>query len=710
MSTKKRSRAEDDEIGNNFDSAMLENSSMLGNLPDVDAPLSKRRRIEENKENNESGSEEDLFINFQYILNNRIENDITDEEIDTRLETWERMWVVNDNENKSDIDIMQKLERLFPIHTRSGGRNFSNCKELLNTYLAQLDELKQRATRNQMLEQRGEDRESAKRLSMFDLVLNGIIFGFNTRASLLRTKHMANSQNLHAIPNAFAAVQSIVNDDEEEEKLDGCSKYMKFLYTVAWERTYRKKNECLYEPIYHDLNYTYAWKLVGDFDWFIWNAFKPKEINYEMWKCVTSKSQVASQAKKQLTNTSDPMLPELKQKQGSWSFTNGVYFGQIDTFYEYGSEEIKELSRDFATTKFFNMEFDNDAFETILNEAEEEFDEMNERKGDEGETYWGERAPWTKLKTPLIDKILDDQKLSPRMKRWIWVLLGRLLFPVGKHDTWQVMPFFKGIAGSGKSTLLKVIQMLFDPEDVSILTDQVEKMFGLESLSTGKIILGYDIGRNLGLSQMDWQSMVSGEGVVIRRKNRTAISLPNWTIPQVYAGNQPPTWNDNAGSVSRRYMIIEFMHPVRNVNTTLFSDIKKNIPIILKKMILAYLDAVDSYGNIGLWTIVPQEFRDSANRLRKATNALFAFIDSKHVITNKQIGVDNGAILYQSMESFNDAFKQFCNDKRYAYKRLERDYVCDVFARFGISIAENYTPSNGDEVGEYLLGCVLTEG
>ena len=56
----------------------------------------------------------------------------------------------------------------------------------------------------------------------------------------------------------------------------------------------------------------------------------------------------------------------------------------------------------------------------------------------------------TAPETPLLTKVLDEQDMSPAVQEVLMVLTGRLLFPVGTLDNWQVAPFLHGIAGTGK--------------------------------------------------------------------------------------------------------------------------------------------------------------------------------------------------------------------------------------------------------------------
>lgn len=119
--------------------------------------------------------------------------------------------------------------------------------------------------------------------------------------------------------------------------------------------------------------------------------------------------------------------------------------------------------------------------------------------------------PMDVLTTPEVDKILDDQRLTKETKRWVYILLGRLLYEVGEYDNWQVLLFFKGVAGSGKSTLAKLMRRVFPPSHVATLSSNVEPKFGLAPLYDKYLIICSEVKKDFGMNQGDLQSAVSGE-------------------------------------------------------------------------------------------------------------------------------------------------------------------------------------------------------
>lgn len=518
------------------------------------------------------------------------------------------------------------------------------------------------------------------------------------------------------------------------------------------------------------LFYTYAWKRVKRVSTIVQECYFPKKDNPQIYEIVTRcHESIEKNIKSQFEEGRDPRVVKLNKRDGSWSFKNGIYIGIENRFYTWERLQVQQLPSDFATIQYFPIIFEKEKYdmqiwnkvftweeeeEIAAREAEQEHKkhqsypsfENNDNAIDED--YLGDidAAPqqepqepgrfsdmpvladdeldaaeaearrfinefeWFKIKTPNIDQIFNTQKLSKEVQAWVWILLGRLLFANGDHDQWQVMPFFQGIAGSGKSTLLKLIHMLFDPKDVGIVKNTYEQVFGAQSLYKKKVILGMDVGKNLRLDQAELQSWISAEQCIVSIKNKEAVMIDAWTAPIAFSGNNLPNWKDNAGSISRRFIIIEFNYPVKKTDAKLEDKIRSNLGAIIKKMVMAYMSAVRLYSDVGLWSVLPKEFHDAANRLRKTTNALFAFVSSKHVETNKN---DNGqrkgrGERFISFDDFEDAFKAFCQDKNYAIHKLTHAYTCDVFSRFDITENNNYTPPFSEGSGHFLIGCDLS--
>jgi len=119
------------------------------------------------------------------------------------------------------------------------------------------------------------------------------------------------------------------------------------------------------------------------------------------------------------------------------------------------------------------------------------------------ERAFNDLPDWFDIPTPNFDRILDYQEFEPAVQRWMFVFIGRLIYPLNEHDAWQVIPFLKGTASSGKSTLINVAKQLFDPVDVGTMSNNIEKKFGLSAFADKYIFLAPEIKADLQMEQAD---------------------------------------------------------------------------------------------------------------------------------------------------------------------------------------------------------------
>jgi hypothetical protein len=212
-----------------------------------------------------------------------------------------------------------------------------------------------------------------------------------------------------------------------------------------------------------------------------------------------------------------------------------------------------------------------------------------------------------------------------------------MCFDVGEIDSWQVIPFLKGIAGSGKSTLItKVFKKFYESEDVRTLSNNVERKFGLSSIYDGFMFIAPEVKGDLCLEQAEFQSLVSGEDISIACKYEKAKSV-EWKTPGILGGNEVPNWKDNSGSVLRRMLPWNFSKKVQEADPHLDEKLDKEIPAILLKCIRAYLDFAQKYSDQDIWNVVPAYFKTIQTQVAMVTNSLQNFLASEKVIYGKDL-------------------------------------------------------------------------
>jgi hypothetical protein len=201
----------------------------------------------------------------------------------------------------------------------------------------------------------------------------------------------------------------------DAEQTNPMQKLLLFLLDTAMEKRYRKQAGCCYEPVVVDGRPTHAWRQVCEIKSFVHDAIQ-KEMSWEQWCNATTSMKNIPSAIEYLSNCRDYQFPELVKLRGVYSFRNGVYLCRDDAF-----KPASEVPDTVVACKFFDAVLDPHAGQD-----------------------------WRSIPTPSFDSILSYQGFEPDVCTWMYVMLGRLLYPLNDRDGWQVIPFMKGAASSGK--------------------------------------------------------------------------------------------------------------------------------------------------------------------------------------------------------------------------------------------------------------------
>lgn len=236
-------------------------------------------------------------------------------------------------------------------------------------------------------------------------------------------------------------------------------------------------------------------------------------------------------------------------------------------------------------------------------------------------------------KTPLWNQLLNYQLEREGDKSVcdaLEVLIGRLFFPVGLHDKYQVMPFLLGDSATGKSTICNILTKTLPKSSVGHISATHEGNFGLESIYNKRLVIIPDMPKGFHkiINQSDFQSMLSGEGVSIARKNQLAVTDRAWTAPCFGAGNYIPSYEDNSGSISRRLVVFPFKNKVEQSDSGLEKKIiEYELIYIIVKCITKYLLMVEGPGADKMyWDIAPQMLKETKEQVSKESNHLAAFL------------------------------------------------------------------------------------
>jgi len=398
---------------------------------------------------------------------------------------------------------------------------------------------------------------------------------------------------------------------------------------------------------------TRAWEKISQIGPYIETLFQ-KEGDFDMWAKFTKNGSTRKNLTEHISCCVDPQFPELVKNRHVFSYSNGLYvcrdINGTPRFYPYESDEFKRLDPRVVSSKYFDVPFDD-----------AEYDD------------------WYDIPTPNLDKILDYQKFPPEVIKCILYFIGRMLYDVNDMEKWQVVPFLKGMASTGKGKLCEIASYFYENEDVGTLSDNPEKQFGLSAIFDKFCFVAPEITSRFGLSQADFQSMVSGENVSIGIKFKTAESV-EWKVPGMFAGNEPPGYHDNSGSIQRRLVTIPFPHQVRpqDIDTELPAKLRAEVPHIMRKANEAYHWATKKFIVGGLWAYLPPLITKTRDEMALSTNAL------RHYLAEPNVAV--GADKEIPLSLFIQHFNEHCKANNLGRHKFTPDFYNGPFSAKGINV------------------------
>ena len=465
--------------------------------------------------------------------------------------------------------------------------------------------------------------------------------------------------NPTAVPQTSSTSDPSTMCDDDVESATPFQKCLIFVLDELYKAGYRRyKGHCCEEIKTIEGFRTRAWRQKMTIEDFVYSLAQ-KDDDFNNWKNFTSKGSIFRDVIDNISKCMDPQFPTIIKRRHVWSFKNGVFVGKEwdpdlgvykCSFYPYDSKEFGCLDPTIIACKYFDRQFDD--FSHLEN--------------------------WQDIPTPHFDTVLQYQKFSKEVCNWAYVMGGRLCFNIGELDTWQIIPFFKGIAKSGKSTLItKVFKKFYEGEDVGTLSNNIEKKFGLSAIKDGFMFIAPEVKGDLALEQAEFQSIVSGEDVSVAVKNKTAVSI-EWSVPGILGGNEVPGWKDNSGSVLRRILPWNFSKQVRVADPQLDEKLESELPIILLKCVKGYIDYANKYRNQDIWNAVPEYFKTIQKQVAKVANSLIHFLESTIV--------DKGKDQYVPQNLFVAAFNTHCKNNNLGQHKFHEDFYVGPFSSYDIEV------------------------
>jgi hypothetical protein len=586
----------------------------------------------------------------------------TEDQIIKIVESCEKVWGLGvkqaDFRNARELGYRQFIH---PDHFGVDGNpepnsiDLSAIKDIQNRNLIFMVNVKDHAKKMDILlkEYEGED-TLEKRIN--DIVLH-IHDGYhNIRRHYISYERVENNTKL---PMYSALSDPTIMNSDKIERASPLQKCLIFTLDQLYKAGYRRYGTDCYEEIRTVEGYrTRAWSRKCTIEKFI-RSLSPMASDFDNWENFTSRGNVIRDVVDNISKGFQPQFPDIVKRRHVWSFTNGVFVGkewipETETydcrFYPYESDAFKRLDPTIIACKYFDQVF-------------QDYTHVDD---------------WTQIPTPHVNTVLQYQNFEDEACNWVYVMGGRLCFDIGEMDTWQIIPFFKGIARSGKSTLItKVFKRFYDGEDIGTLSNNIEKKFGLSAIYKKLMFIAPEIKGDLALEQAEFQSIVSGEDVSVAVKNEKAQSI-EWTTPGILGGNEIPNWKDNSGSVLRRILAWNFGKQVRNADPQLDLKLRDEMPRILLKCVRAYLDYSNKYRNKDIWDVVPDYFKTIQKQVAMVASSLHNFMESTNIVYGPDKCVPQ--------KEFIQRFNQHCKENNLGNHKFHQDFYAGPFSSRDIEV------------------------
>jgi hypothetical protein len=267
------------------------------------------------------------------------------------------------------------------------------------------------------------------------------------------------------------------------------------------------------------------------------------------------------------------------------------------------------------------------------------------------------------------------------------------------------------------STILEnIVKLLYDIEDVGILSNNIEKKFGVAPLSKKKIFIGPEIKGNLQLEQAELQSMISGESMTMAEKMLAPFTTP-FLVPGMCAGNDLPNFTDNSGSMTRRFIVFYLGYKIKrgHGDTKLPKKIQAEIAYVIQAANKGYLKTVNENGKTGIWDMLPPFFAETQEEMAENTNGLTHFLNTDLVNLGNDGKDENGIELYCREKVFVAAFNDHCNESHFGKNKWTTQYYAGPFSDFNITVKKGIQrrypnkPGNPSYTGAFIFGVDVKE-
>lgn len=379
---------------------------------------------------------------------------------------------------------------------------------------------------------------------------------------------------------------------------------------------------------------THAWRPCMSLNQLVVTALS-RQRNQAAWRALTQSDPRRMREKVvtyiQFFNEAD--LPLLVPSRFHISFRNGIWFTDELVFKGFDDPTVTD---DIVSFRYIDIDFD-----TSIRPQDPSFNPMRD------------------IHTPSFERILNTQSFSDEVKEWVYMIVGRMFYPLRTYDQWQKFLVVLGDPGTGKSTLGLYLQWIMGTDNVAVLSSNCEPQYALSTLMGKYIWICFEMKRKFQLDNAEFQSITSGDFVSAAVKFKDPKKGRFDSPGCAFCNELPASWQERHSAIPRRLWLLLFRCKPKAMDGHLFENLKRESPAFIAKCTLIYRRIAQELGERDADKVGPAYFRSSIDEFNEMTNALTHFIknhDDIKVDKNEWVSLSDFRRMYNEYFQQNNSF------------------------------------------------------
>lgn len=296
-----------------------------------------------------------------------------------------------------------------------------------------------------------------------------------------------------------------------------------------------------------------------------------------------------------------------------------------------------------------------------------------------------------RVKDVAVDTILNrvfcnDDELMALFKE----IVGYSLL---KNTRYQMAFFLTGNGSNGKSTVLSMVKNLFGYKNAASLSlTDLEDKFKVAELENKLINIGDDISNTPIKDTGKFKKLVSGEGVMVERKNQRPFELMNYATFW-FSTNKMPNFGDKSDGMQRRITILPFNAKFTPKDDDYDPDIGDKVMTdeAMSHLLNLAIEGVHLLRARGRFT-QPRLVAEANEGYKIESSSVLQWFEDTGYLPTK--------LASKTTQHWYELYKQWCLDAGYQRPFSRRQFLAELGAKYDLMVVQKRSGGGTDTTGK----------